>query len=133
MKMQFFVREIGGLKYLDLAMDQRSCDKFLGVPFNIASYALLNPMVAQCTEMLPGELIITLNDCHIYMAGITEDGSLNYEKGHLDQVNEQLTRSLYPLPKLWLNPEITDIDSFTMNDIKLLDYQSHPYLKGDLL
>lgn len=133
MKMQFFVNQVGAFKYLDLAMDQRSCDMFLGVPFNISSYALLLHMVAQCVGMIAGELVITLNDCHIYMAGINEDKTLDYSKGHLDKVELQLSRPTLELSTLWLNPDITDIDSFTMNDIKIKNYNHHPFIKGDIL
>jgi thymidylate synthase len=106
---------------------------FLGVPFNIASYALLLHMVAQCVNMVPGELIITLEDCHIYLAGINTDQSLDYEKGHEKQVKEMLSRSSYPMPTLKLNRTIKSIDDFTMTDIELVNYQHHPTLKGDLL
>lgn len=133
MKMQFFVRQEGLFKYLDLSMDQRSCDMFLGVPFNIASYALLLHMVAQCVGMLPGELVVTLNDCHIYLADIKTNGQLDYEKGHKPQVELQLSRPPYDSPSIKLNPLITNIDDFTMNDIEILNYQHHAFIKGDLL
>ncbi|MEK7100029.1 MAG: thymidylate synthase, partial [Patescibacteria group bacterium] len=93
---QFFVAN----GRLSLHMVQRSCDMFLGVPFNIASYALLLSMIAQVTDLAPGELVMTLNDAHIY-------------KNHFDAVTEQLSRDPLPFSKLWLNPEIRDIDSFT--------------------
>ncbi|MDE1970683.1 MAG: thymidylate synthase [Patescibacteria group bacterium] len=105
---QFFYAD----KKLSLQMYQRSCDMFLGVPFNIASYALLLHMVAQVTGLEAGEFIHTLGDAHIY-------------HNHFDQVREQLTREPLPLPTLWLNPDVHDIDSFTMDDIKLEDYQSY--------
>lgn len=98
---------------LSLYMYQRSCDTFLGVPFNIASYSLLLHMVAQVTGLKPWEFVHTLGDAHIYL-------------NHFEQVKEQLARKPYPLPKLWLNPEIKNIDDFKMDDIKLIDYQSHP-------
>ena len=104
---------------LSLQMYQRSCDMFLGVPFNIASYALLLHMVAQVTGLEPGEFIHTLGDAHIY-------------HNHLDQVREQLTRKPLPLPKLWLNPDAKNIDSFTMSDIKLVDYQSYEAIKASM-
>jgi thymidylate synthase len=93
-------------------MYQRSCDMFLGIPFNIASYALFTHMIAQVCGLGVGEFILTMGDAHIY-------------KDHIEQVKEQLTRDEYPLPSLWLNPEVADIDSFTMDDIRLDNYQSH--------
>ncbi len=115
MLFQFFVAR----GKLSLAMTQRSCDMFLGVPFNIASYALLLNMVAQVTDLEPDEVILTLNDAHIY-------------HNHFDQVREQCSRAPYPLPKLWLNPEIKDIDKFTMDDMRLENYQYHPPIKADM-
>jgi len=112
---QFFV-EFGELS---LAMYQRSCDMFLGVPFNIASYALLLHMVAQVTGLSPGELTIILGDAHVYA-------------NHVEQVREQLTRAPYRLPELWLNPDVGDIDSFTMDDVKLVGYESHPPIKAPM-
>jgi thymidylate synthase len=105
---------------LSLHMLQRSCDMFLGVPFNIASYALLLAMIAQVVGMTPHEVILTLNDAHIYHE-------------HFDAVKEQLSRDTFPLPKLWLNPEVKDIDAFTMDDIKLENYQSHPAIKAKMI
>lgn len=105
---------------LSLHMVQRSCDMFLGVPFNIASYSLLLHMLAQVTGLKVGECILTLQDAHIYHE-------------HFDAVKEQLSRDPYPLPTLWLNPEVKDIDSFTMDDIKLENYQSHPTIKAKML
>ena len=113
MLFQFFVAG----DTLSLHMVQRSCDMFLGVPFNIASYALLLSMVAQVTGKVPGELVLTLNDAHIY-------------HDHFDAVKEQLSREPFPFPTLWLNPEVKDIDSFTMDDIKLENYQSHDTIKA---
>jgi thymidylate synthase len=135
MKMQFFVRPShrrDKKMYLDLSMDQRSCDMFLGVPFNIASYALLIHMVAQCVDMIPGELVITLEDCHIYLAGI-KDGKPVWKDGHLRQVNKQLERKPNKAPTLWLNPDIKNIDDFTMDDIKLVGYKSQEKLPAKLL
>ncbi len=113
---QFFVTP---QKELNLAMYQRSCDMFLGVPFNIASYALLLHMVAHVTDLTPRELIIVLGDAHIY-------------HNHFNQVKEQLRREPFPLPKLWLNPKVKDINSFTMEDIKLIDYKYHPPIKAEM-
>lgn len=112
---QFFV---SGDK-LSLHMVQRSCDMFLGVPFNIASYALLLAMVAQVTGKVPHELVLTLNDAHIY-------------HDHFDAVEEQLSREPLPFPTLWLNPEARDIDRFTMDDIRLEDYRSHEAIKAPM-
>jgi thymidylate synthase len=100
-------------------MYQRSVDVFLGLPFNIASYALLTHMIAQVCDLGVGELVISTGDTHIY-------------KNHVEPVNEQLARSEFPLPKLWLNPDIKNIDEFTMEDIKLVDYQSHGQIKADM-
>lgn len=104
---------------LSLQMHQRSADMFLGVPFNIASYALLLSMVAQVTGLQPGEFVHVLGDAHIY-------------HNHFDQVEEQLSRNPYKLPKLFLNPDVKDIDSFTMEDIKLVDYKYHPRIKAEM-
>ena len=104
---------------LDLQLYQRSADMFLGVPFNIASYALLLCMVAQVTDKQPGEFIHTIGDAHIY-------------SNHLDQVDEQLSREPLPLPTLKLNPNITSIDDFTFDDIELVGYQSHPEIKAPI-
>lgn len=97
---------------LSCQMYQRSADAFLGVPFNIASYALLTHMIAQVCGMEVGELVIVLGDAHIY-------------KDHIEQVKQQLARSAYKLPKLHLNAACKDITKFTMADIKLENYQSH--------
>ena len=113
----FHLRVINGK--LSLLMYQRSCDMFLGVPFNIASYSLLLHMIAQVTGLLAHEFVHTLGDAHIY-------------HNHFDQVREQLSRKPYSLPKLWLNPEVKDIDSFTMDDIKLDDYTYHPAIEAEM-
>jgi len=97
---------------LSCQMYQRSCDMFLGVPFNIASYSLLTAMIAQVCGLKVGEFVHVLGDAHIYL-------------NHVDQVKEQLTREPLPAPTLWLNPDIKDITKFTMDDIRLDNYQSH--------
>ncbi|MEI6533288.1 MAG: thymidylate synthase [Candidatus Roizmanbacteria bacterium] len=112
---QFFIAD----NKLSVQMYQRSCDMFLGVPFNIASYSLFLHMVAQATGLEAYEFIHVLGDAHIY-------------NNHIDQVKEQLTKKEYPLPKLWLNPEIKSIYDFTMDDIKLVDYQSHSSIKAKM-
>lgn len=106
-------------KRLSCHMYQRSVDVFLGLPFNIASYALLTSMLAQVCDLGVGELVISTGDTHIY-------------NDHIDQVKEQLTRQAYPQPKLCLNPEIKDINRFTMADIKLEGYQSHGAIKAKM-
>ena len=112
---QFFVTD----NKLSLQMYQRSCDMFLGVPFNIASYSLLLHMVAQVTNLEPYEFIHTLGDAHIY-------------QNHFEQVKEQLTRKPLPLPKLKLNPEIKNIDDFKMEDIELINYEHRPPIKAPM-
>jgi thymidylate synthase len=112
---QFYVRN----NKLSCQMYQRSSDFFLGVPFNIASYALLTYMVAQVCGLGVGDFVHTHGDAHIY-------------NNHIDQVNEQLSRTPYELPDLWLNPAVTDITKFTMADIALLDYKSHDSIKAPM-
>jgi len=112
---QFFVAE----DTLSLHMIQRSCDMFLGVPFNIASYSLLLHMVAQVTDLQPGEFIHTLSDAHIY-------------HNHFDQVQTQLSRTPKPLPQLRLNTDVREIDEFTMDDIHLDKYDHHPSIKAPM-
>jgi len=97
---------------LSCQMYQRSCDMFLGVPFNIASYSLLTAMIAQVCGLEVGEFVHVLGDAHIYL-------------NHVEQVKEQLTRDPYPAPTLWLNPDVKDITKFTMDDIHLRHYMSH--------
>ncbi len=98
---------------------QRSADVFLGVPFNIASYALLTMMVAQVCNLGVGELIQVMGDTHLYL-------------NHLDQARLQLTRTPYPLPTMQINPEVTSIDDFQYEDFELLNYQSHPHIKAEI-
>ena len=105
---------------LSLHMVQRSCDMFLGVPFNIASYSLLLHMLAQVTGLKAKECILTLQDAHVYHE-------------HFDAVKEQLSREPMALPKLWLNTEVKDIDGFTMEDIKLENYESHSAIKAKMI
>ncbi|RMG34280.1 MAG: thymidylate synthase [Gammaproteobacteria bacterium] len=104
---------------LSCQLYQRSADIFLGVPFNIASYALLTHMIAQATGLQPGEFIHTLGDAHIY-------------SNHREQIELQLTREPFPLPRLHLNPEVTNLFAFDYEDIELLDYQCHPHIKGQV-
>jgi thymidylate synthase len=104
---------------LSCHMYQRSVDVFLGLPFNIASYALLTHMIAQVCDLKVGELIISTGDTHIY-------------SNHVEQVKEQLSREEYPLPLLFLTPEIKNIDKFSMDAILLFDYQSHGTIKADM-
>lgn len=106
-------------KELSCHMYQRSVDAFLGLPFNIASYALLTNLIAHHCGFTPGELVISTGDTHIY-------------KNHIDQVNEQLTRDPYDFPKLIINQEKTNIFDITLNDIKLINYQSHGTIKADM-
>jgi thymidylate synthase len=113
---QFYVNKN---KELSCHMYQRSVDVFLGLPFNIASYALLTHMIAQVCDLKVGELVISMGDTHIY-------------KDHVDQVKEQLTREAYPAPTLFLTHDIKDITKFTMNDIHLDNYQSHGTLKAPM-
>ena len=112
---QFYVSADG--KKLSCQLYQRSADLFLGVPFNIASYSLLLAMVAQVCGYQPYEFVHTFGDAHIYL-------------DHIEQVKEQLSREPKPLPKLWLNPEIKNIYDFTIDDVKILDYDPWPAIKG---
>ncbi|MEK3990886.1 MULTISPECIES: thymidylate synthase [Robertmurraya] len=102
---------------LSCQLYQRSADVFLGVPFNIASYALLTLMVAQVCDLEPGEFIHTFGDAHIYL-------------NHVEQVELQLTRQPHPLPTLKINPEKRDLFGFTFDDFELVNYEAHPHIKG---
>lgn len=104
---------------LSCQMYQRSMDTYLGGPFNIASYSLFTHMIAQVCGLQVGEFIHTIGDAHIYL-------------NHIEQVKEQLSREPFPAPQLWLNPDISDITKFTMDDIKLLNCQSHPSLPAPM-
>lgn len=113
---QFYVGVKGTLS---CHMYQRSVDGFLGLPFNIASYALLTHMIAHVTGLKAKELIISTGDTHLYL-------------DHIEQVKEQLSREAFVEPTLWLNPEVKDIDSFIMNDIKLNNYLYHEAIKAKM-
>jgi len=102
---------------LSCQLYQRSADIFLGVPFNIASYALLTLMMAQVCGLQPGEFIHTLGDAHIYL-------------NHMDQVNLQLNREPFPLPQMKINPEVQSIFDFKYEDFELVGYQAHPHIAG---
>lgn len=104
---------------LSCQMYQRSCDMFLGVPFNIASYSLLTAMIAQVCGLAVGEFVHVLGDAHIYL-------------NHVEQVKEQLKREPLPAPTLWLNPDIKDITKFTMADVRLDGYTSHGAIRAEM-
>ena len=104
---------------LSCQLYQRSADIFLGVPFNIASYALLTMMVAQVCGLKLGDFVHTLGDAHIYV-------------NHMEQVNEQLSRDIRPLPQMKINPNVTDIFSFKFEDFELVNYDPHPAIKGQV-
>lgn len=112
---QFYVAE----GKLSCQLYQRSADTFLGVPFNIASYALLTMMVAQVCDLKPGEFIHTLGDAHLY-------------SNHLDQAKLQLERDFRPLPTMKINPEVKDIFGFKYEDFELLNYDPHPHIKAEV-
>lgn len=112
---QFYVA--GGK--LSCQLYQRSADIFIGVPFNIASYALLTMMVAQVTGLKPGDFVHTLGDAHIYL-------------NHIDQVKLQLTREPYALPQMEINPDVRNINDFRFGDFRLVNYNAHPHIKGEI-
>jgi thymidylate synthase len=110
---QFYVAE----GKLSCQLYQRSADTFLGVPFNIASYALLTMMMAQVCGLQPGEFIHTLGDAHLY-------------NNHLEQAQLQLSRDFRALPQMKINPEVTDLFAFTIDDFELVNYDPHPHIKA---
>jgi thymidylate synthase len=104
---------------LSCQLYQRSADSFLGVPFNIASYALLTLMMAQVTGLEPGDFVHTFGDLHVY-------------SNHIDQVKLQLSREPYPLPQMKINPDVKSIFDFKYDDFQLINYQAHPHIKGEV-
>jgi len=113
MMFQFYVAD----GKLSCQLYQRSADIFLGVPFNIASYALLTMMIAQVCDLAPGDFVHTLGDAHLY-------------SNHLEQTDEQLSRKPYPLPVMKINPEVKSIFDFKFEDFELIGYEAHPHIKG---
>jgi len=113
MMFQFYVAD----GKLSCQLYQRSADLFLGVPFNIASYALLTMMIAQVCELAPGDFVHTLGDAHLYT-------------NHLEQTDEQLSRKPYPLPVMKINPEVKSIFDFKFEDFELVGYEAHPHIKA---
>ena len=112
---QFYVAD----NKLSCQLYQRSCDIFLGVPFNIASYALLTMMVAQVCDLGPGDFVHTLGDAHLYL-------------NHLDQADSQITRKPLPLPILKINPEVKNLFAFTFEDFELVGYEAHPNIAAPI-
>jgi thymidylate synthase len=117
---QFYVRPAGdgGPAFLDCQLYQRSADVFLGVPFNIASYALLTMMVAQLTDLRPGHFVHTLGDAHLY-------------SNHVEQARLQLSREPFPLPTMRITPRAA-IDDYDLEDFELVGYESHPSIKAPI-
>ncbi|HHJ35477.1 MAG TPA: thymidylate synthase [Gammaproteobacteria bacterium] len=113
MMFQFYVAD----GKLSCQLYQRSADIFLGVPFNIASYALLTMMVAQVCDLAPGDFVHTLGDAHLY-------------SNHLEQADEQLSRKPFPLPVMKINPDVQSIFDFKFEDFELVGYEAHPHIKG---
>ncbi len=112
---QFYVAE----GRLSCQLYQRSADIFLGVPFNIASYALLTLMLAQVCGLKPGEFIHSFGDAHLYL-------------NHLEQAREQLSREPFPLPAMHLNPKVSDLFAFRLEDFELVNYRAHPHIKAEV-
>ena len=115
----FFQFHVAGGERLSCQLYQRSADVFLGVPFNIASYALLTHMVAQVTGLEPGDFVHTLGDAHLYL-------------NHLDQARTQLARDPRALPELWLDPSVTALDAFDLEHIRVDGYDPHPGIKAPI-
>jgi thymidylate synthase len=113
MMFQFYVAD----GRLSCQLYQRSADIFLGVPFNIASYALLTMMIAQVCDLAPGDFVHTLGDAHLYT-------------NHLEQADEQLSRKPYPLPVMKINPEVKSLFDFKFEDFELVGYEAHPHIKA---
>jgi thymidylate synthase len=113
MMFQFYVAD----GKLSCQLYQRSADVFLGVPFNISSYALLTMMVAQVCDLAPGDFVHTLGDAHLY-------------SNHMEQVDEQLSRQPFPLPVMKINPEVKSIFDFKFDDFELVGYEAHPHIKA---
>ena len=113
MMFQFYVAD----GKLSCQLYQRSADIFLGVPFNISSYALLTMMVAQVCDLAPGDFVHTLGDAHLY-------------SNHMEQVDEQLSRQPFPLPVMKINPEVKSIFDFKFDDFELVGYEAHPHIKA---
>lgn len=117
---QFYTKvEADGRRSLSCQLYQRSADVFLGVPFNIASYALLTMMVAHVVDMVPGDFVHTFGDVHLY-------------SNHFDQAHLQLSRNFFPLPIIKINPLVKDIFSFDFSDFELVNYKSHPGIKAEV-